>query len=380
MKNLLAFYDSPTHFRTQLEDVPVLTANDLQPDEVLIKVSVAGSNPKDLKHPLPNYFNNKVNQGDDCAGTVAAVGSKVFNFRPGDRVAGFHRLDHLYGTYAEYAICPANTVFHLPETVSDEEGATIPLAAFTAAVGLYRNLQLPAPWDRSDEHTAGEQNVPLVVNAASTAVGSFAIKLAKMNPRIRPIIATAGASADFVRDELGADAVLDYRSPKVEDELKAALKGHTLNHVFDAANSLSSVKYLTAVLNPGQGRYTCTMPVGPSIYDPEGKAEKFLQKTNLWYEHIWVGDVIGTKLERCENTHLAQVTATDKIRGIWFGSVMSKVFEMGLADGSFCGHPFEVVKGGLEGVEAALRKLGGGNRGNAKFVTRIADTPGLAQR
>ena len=66
MKNLIAFYDEQKNFQTQLEDIAVPV--DLKPHEVLIKVTVAGSNPKDLKHPHPNYLNNKLNQGDDCAG------------------------------------------------------------------------------------------------------------------------------------------------------------------------------------------------------------------------------------------------------------------------------------------------------------------------
>src|SRR5207253_4635588 len=41
-------------------------------DEVLIKVVSAGCNPKDWKHPMPDYFNIKLNQGDDCSGTVEA--------------------------------------------------------------------------------------------------------------------------------------------------------------------------------------------------------------------------------------------------------------------------------------------------------------------
>jgi NADPH2:quinone reductase len=380
MKNLMAYYKPPTTFRTTLEDIPQLTASDLQPNEVLIKVSVAGSNPKDFKHPRPDYFNIKLNQGDDCTGTIAAIGTEVRDFRSGDRVAGFHHLDTPYGTYAESAICPAHTVFHLPESISDEEAATIPLAAFTAAVGLYRNLQLPAPWDRSDKRAPnGDEKIPLVVNAASTAVGSFAIKLAKMNPRIGPIIAIAGASSAFVRAELGVDVVLDYRSPTIGDDLREALHGLELNHVFDAANSLASVKYLSAVLSPGGGgRYTCTLPVGPSIYDPEGNAEIFLRETGIWYEQIWVGDVFGVRLEkRRDGMGVVQVPAEDKMEGVWFGAVMSKVFETGLANGRLSGHPYEVVEGGLEGVQGALEKIGEGNRGNKKFVTRIADTPGV---
>jgi NADPH2:quinone reductase len=379
MKNLIAFYDPPSNLSTMIEDIPQLTANDLQPNEVLIKVSVAGSNPKDFRHPRPDYFNIKLNQGDDCAGLIAAIGSEVRNVRPGDRVAGFHHLDTLYGTYSEFAICPAHTVFHLPESISDEEVATVPLAAFTAAVGLYRNLQLPAPWDRSDKRAPnGDKKIPLVVNAASSAVGSFAIKLAKMNPRIGPIIAIAGISSDFVKTELGVDVVLDYRSPTIGDDLRKALHGLELNHVFDAANSLASVKYLSAVLNPGGGgRYTCTLPVGPSIYDPEGNAEIFLRETGIWYEQIWVGDVFGVRLERRDGMGVVQVPAEDKMEGVWFGAVMSKVFEMGLADGSFSGHPYEVVEGGLEGVQGALEKLGEDNRGNKKFGTRITDTLGV---
>lgn len=66
MKNLIAFYDDQNNFKTELEDIAI--PSELKPNEVLIKVTVAGSNPKDLKHPLPAYFNNKLNQGDDCAG------------------------------------------------------------------------------------------------------------------------------------------------------------------------------------------------------------------------------------------------------------------------------------------------------------------------
>ena len=90
------------------------------------------------------------------------------------------------GTSAGYTICPEQPVFRIPDSMSDEEAATIPLTIFTAAVGLYRNLGLPAPWDRSDANAPDNSTVALVVNAASSAVGAFAIKLAKLNTRISP--------------------------------------------------------------------------------------------------------------------------------------------------------------------------------------------------
>ncbi len=67
MKNLLVFYDQQKNFKTELEDISV-PSKELKPNDVLIKVTVAGSNPKDWKHPMPGYFNNRLNQGDDCVG------------------------------------------------------------------------------------------------------------------------------------------------------------------------------------------------------------------------------------------------------------------------------------------------------------------------
>ncbi|KAI7215069.1 hypothetical protein KC365_g13698 [Hortaea werneckii] len=336
MKNLVVFYEDQSKLETKLEDIPKLTQKDLKPHEVLIKVVVAGSNPKDYKHPLAVYFNNRLNQGDDCVGTVTGVGSAVQGFAIGDR-----------------------TVMHLPDRISDEEAATLPLAIFTAAVGLYRNLQLPAPWDRSDAH-AGRPKIPLVVNGAGSAVGSFAIKLAKLNPLVGPIIATAGSSVEHVQ-ALGVDAIVNYRSKTVAEDVKTAAGGLPINHFFDAANSAASVKYACEILQPDTGRYTSTLPVAPHpYYDPEGKMEKELKSVNVWYKQIWVGD------------------DGKKAGGSTFGAVMSKVIERALADGTLSGHPYQVVENGLEGIGAALVELRDRKQGgNRKFVTRIAETPAL---
>jgi NADPH2:quinone reductase len=51
------------------------------PDEVVIKVVYAGSNPKDWK--IPEFMGMTGNQGDDIAGTVHEVGSDVTEFKPG---------------------------------------------------------------------------------------------------------------------------------------------------------------------------------------------------------------------------------------------------------------------------------------------------------
>ena len=66
-----------------------------------------------------------LNQGDDIAGYVHAVGSNVVEFRPGDRVAAFHQMLTPGGSYAEYALSWACTTFHLPDRTTFE-GKALP--------------------------------------------------------------------------------------------------------------------------------------------------------------------------------------------------------------------------------------------------------------
>lgn len=49
-------------------------------DQVLIKVVVSGSNPKDWKRP-DLWGSEPLNQGDDIAGIVQEVGANVVNFK-----------------------------------------------------------------------------------------------------------------------------------------------------------------------------------------------------------------------------------------------------------------------------------------------------------
>jgi NADPH:quinone reductase-like Zn-dependent oxidoreductase len=99
-----------------IRDVEIPTP---QPGQVLIKVVVSGTNPKDWKVPKWQP-DNVINQGDDIAGYVEAVGEGVQKFRKGDKVAAFHEMLSPHGSYAEYAIAWEHTTFHLTEKTSFE--------------------------------------------------------------------------------------------------------------------------------------------------------------------------------------------------------------------------------------------------------------------
>lgn len=99
-----------------IHDVPVPTPGR---DEVLVRVVVFGTNPKDWK--LPFWLNKEDNSGDDVAGIVEVVGEDVFEFNKGDRVAGFHVMRTAGGAFAEFAVLPSSTTFHIPAKTSFEE-------------------------------------------------------------------------------------------------------------------------------------------------------------------------------------------------------------------------------------------------------------------
>ncbi|KAJ5667740.1 uncharacterized protein N7477_006310 [Penicillium maclennaniae] len=215
------------------------------PGQVLIRVVVSGTNPKDWK--IPRFLaKSPSNPGDDIAGYVESVGDGVVNFRKGDKVAAFHQMMTPGGSYAEYAIAWEHTTFHIPEKTSFEEAATLPLAAMTAALGLYQILGLPLPW----KPTSAPQ--PLVIYGGATAVGAFALKFAQLS-NIHPLIVVAGKGRDFVEtliDRSKGDTIIDYREgdEAVQTKIKSAAAGKPIHHAYDAVSEKGSYQNLCASL------------------------------------------------------------------------------------------------------------------------------------
>ncbi|EGY21418.1 Trans-enoyl reductase fsr4 like protein [Verticillium longisporum] len=335
------------------------------PGEVLIKVIVAGTNPKDWKLPVWLEACANTNTGDDVAGTVEELGDNVIGFTKGDRVAAFHVMNTPHGAFAEYAIAPANTVFALPASVSYEEAATLPLAAYTSAVALFDRLEFPSPWD-AEAGRSGEDKKkrPVIIYGASTAIGAFAIKLAQ-KANIHPVIAVGSKNSEFVvpfLDSAKGDRIVDYTAYKTPDELVAALKdaakeaGVEDGRVFDAYDCVSeNGTYVTlskVLAGPPDAsgrkpRITTVLPVD------ESTADSSVQFTRTMVDHV----------------HKQPL----------FGAVWSAAFASGLSEGWFTPHPYEVVKGGLAGLEGALKGLKDGSVRAKKMVIRIGETEGVTQ-
>ncbi|KAH7027770.1 chaperonin 10-like protein [Microdochium trichocladiopsis] len=323
------------------------------PKQVVIRVIVSGSNPKDWK--VPKVLPTPLNQGDDVAGYVHEVGSEVFEFKPGDRVAAFHEMLKPYGSYGEFSLAEQHTTFHISATTSFEEAATLPLAAMTAAIGLFHSdqLALPAPW------TPAKQPIPLVIYGASSAVGSYALQFAQ-RANIHPVIAVAGKAAAHVEkliDRSKGDSIVDYRQDDVPGAIRKALGSEyadSLYHAYDAVSEHNSYVQLGEVLAQSPSKQT-------------GAAAKItLVLPGRKYEDF------PTHVEK----HITSVGASHK-GSEDFAYVYFRYIARGVQEGWFKPQPHEVVPGGLEGVQKGLENLRDGKASATKYVFRISETPGL---
>src|SRR5712691_6456847 len=201
----------PPDVVVQITDVEKPVPKD---NEVFIKVRAASVNPLDgglmkgrpyIARVMTGLRKPKITQlGVDVAGQVEAVGRNVTQFKPGDEVFGVCirypqasgvKVWVCQGAFAEYVCAPESALVMKPDSVTFEQAASAPVAAFTALQGL-----------RDKGHIQPGQKV--LVNGASGGVGTFAVQIAKsFRAEVTGVCSTR--NVDLVRS-IGADHVIDY--------------------------------------------------------------------------------------------------------------------------------------------------------------------------
>jgi putative PIG3 family NAD(P)H quinone oxidoreductase len=175
------------------------------PGEVVIAVTTAGVNRADIAQRegfYPPPPGAPPYPGMECAGRVAAVGSNVEGWHPGDEVCALLAG----GGYAEQVAAPAGQLLPVPAGLSVADAAALPEAACT----VYSNVVMSAGL------TAGDT---LLVHGGASGIGTMAIQLGRaLGARVA---CTAGSEAKLARcRELGADLAINYRD---EDFVTAVL-------------------------------------------------------------------------------------------------------------------------------------------------------------
>src|SRR5579862_7565591 len=201
-----------------------------KPNEVLIKVNIAGVNSIDaqfrdgrLRTPLPFV------PGQEGAGVVTALGPQVKALKVGDRVAWSGTL----GSYAEYVVAPEEHLVPVPGSVSDEQATAAMMHGLTAHYLV------------NDAHKlkAGET---ALVHAAAGGVGMLVVQMAHaIGARV---IGTASSEekAKLAR-EAGADEVIIFTRQDFEAEVKRLTGGRGVDVVYDGVGKATFEKNLNVM-------------------------------------------------------------------------------------------------------------------------------------
>ena len=176
--------------------------------EVLVKVYTAAVNPLDnmivrgeVKLIVP--YKLPLIMGNEFAGIVEKVGSSVTRFKVGDRVYGRMPLAKI-GAFAEYAAVAENALAIIPDYLSFDEAATVPLTALTAI----QAFEIMKP--RSGE--------TIFISGGTGSLGAMAIPIAKS---LGLTVYTNGSADNEERvKELGADRFIDYKKENYAEVLK----------------------------------------------------------------------------------------------------------------------------------------------------------------
>lgn len=198
-------FDQPETLSLETVPDPVPAAG-----EIVVQVSAAGVNFPDALMVMGQYQvrpSLPFTPGGEAAGVITAVASDVTHVQVGQRVVVFTRT----GAFAERVSAPASAATLLPESITCEVAATLPLAFGTAMHALIDRAQL----------VKGET---LLVLGASGGVGLAAVMIGKaLGARV-----IAAASRDetlAVCQSHGADALINYRTGSLRDQLKELTGG-----------------------------------------------------------------------------------------------------------------------------------------------------------
>jgi NADPH:quinone reductase-like Zn-dependent oxidoreductase len=229
-------------------------------NQLLVKVGAVSLNYRDKaiveKVYLPEIMKLPIVPVSDLAGEVVSIGRGVTRFRAGDRVTSQlystwvegkkHDLNTalsglggpIDGGLGEYILLDEQAAVPTPSSLTDEEAATLPIAALTAwnALTIHGNLQ------------AGET----VLVQGTGGVSLFALKLAKALGA--KVIVTSSSDEKLEKAKLlGADYVINYKQfPEWHEEVLKITDGKGVDHIIEVVGGSNVETSLKATAVGGQ--------------------------------------------------------------------------------------------------------------------------------
>lgn len=183
--------------------------------EVQFKIKYAAVNPLDnmiireeVRLIVP--YKTPLVMGNEFSGEVTKIGSSVTRFKVGDHVYGRMPLNKI-GTFAEYGVADEKALAPIPDYLSDEEAATVPLTALTAL--------------QAYEIMSVKKGESIFISGGTGSLGAMAIPIAS-RMGLHVITNGSGRNEERVR-ALGAAQFIDYKKEDYANIL------HDVDHVLD---------------------------------------------------------------------------------------------------------------------------------------------------
>ncbi len=161
--------------------------------------------------------------GYEVAGTIDKLGPGVAGVKVGDRVLALCR----FGGYSDTVVVPAEQVVPIPDHLTFEKAAAIPVNYVTA-------------WLMLIHHGNVQKGQRVLVHAVAGGVGVAAVQICKW--RGAEVIGTASASKHARLRELGVAHCIDYTREDFETEVKRITNGEGVDLALDAVGGKSFMK------------------------------------------------------------------------------------------------------------------------------------------
>jgi len=278
-------YGGPEVLEVTESPAPFITNS----SQVLVKVRATSVNPLDYQVRRGDYasqFELPITTGHDIAGDVVAVGEAVTKWKPGDKVYYSPRFGGP-GSYAEYHITDESSLSGMPDNISYEEAAAIPLTGGTVWEMLVVRAQI-----KKGDH--------ILILGGAGGVGSLAIQVAKS---LGAYVYTTGQSILHEKLQyLGADVVIDHHKENWVEKIQSYSQGKGVDVIIDTVG----------------GTTLSDSPLALADYGAVVTLVDIAQPQNLI--HAWEKNAtyhfVFTRQSRDELHHITQLIETGQVKPV----------------------------------------------------------------
>ncbi|KAK5173988.1 uncharacterized protein LTR77_001067 [Saxophila tyrrhenica] len=313
----------------------------LDEHEVLLRTKAVGLNPIDWKTVEYKFCMPELPwiNGRECSAIVEGVGSGVKSLSKGQRVwTSTYYRDRRAGCFQDLVVAPEHTVIPMPRGVSFEGAASLGVCGLTAAMTIWKWFEVPMHRRRQTRSSSRDDRFALIWGG-STITGQFAIQIAAeagfkviavASERTQRKLLDLGAHHVVARDGKSLAAIASEIERIGEDKIVLGI---------DLASPETAAVGVACLSKSQSARFAPLAMPSPPIDAPE----------NVEIVNVEMKRFVLDPTSKQYAVRLASLVGQGRVK-------LPKVV---------------ALAGGLQDVEAGLRRIRGGDMGGSKLVVRM---------